>query len=82
MEQARAHRVLAALGRVAEIMREVLRDTTALCDYGEELARLLPWLTTGDFDNELVSEQRGLPSPRRWPARPEGRRAVTRTPGR
>jgi hypothetical protein len=55
MEQAQAHHFLAALGRAAEIVGEVLRDTTVLGDYREELARLLPWLTTEDFDRRALN---------------------------
>jgi hypothetical protein len=47
MEQAQPCRIFAAVGRAAVIVGQVLDDITVLDDCREELAHLLPWLTTG-----------------------------------
>jgi len=57
LERFQPHRVLAISMRVAEIIGEVLDDSTLLEDYRGELAGLAPWLAIEQFDRRALNRE-------------------------
>jgi len=55
MDQAQPYRIFATVGRVAEIVGQVLNDITVLDDCREELVHLRPWLLTERFDRRALN---------------------------
>jgi hypothetical protein len=55
LEQAQPFRILAAVGRAAEIVTEILDGVTELGDHREELAVLRPWLVTEHLDRRALN---------------------------
>lgn len=57
LEQSQPYHVMAAVSRVAEMLREILFDGTAgVAEHGSELARFRPWLLTEHFDRRALNQ--------------------------